>query len=60
MEHKLKIVLRRSLAGRPAYQRRTVEALGLKKINSIVEKKNTQPIRGMINQVKHLISVEEI
>ena len=37
----------------------TVEALGLKKIRSVVEHNDTPQIRGMINKVSHLVTVEE-
>ncbi|MDU3951373.1 MAG: 50S ribosomal protein L30 [Staphylococcus epidermidis] len=47
---KLQITLTRSVIGRPETQRKTVEALGLKKTNSI---------RGQINKVKHLLTIEE-
>ena len=37
----------------------TLKALGLKRINQTVEKKDTAPIRGMINKISHLLKVEE-
>ena len=37
----------------------TLNALGLKKINQTVEKKDTASIRGMINKISHLLKVEE-
>tara|TARA_B100000676_G_scaffold266078_1_gene279515 strand:+ start:253 stop:447 length:195 start_codon:yes stop_codon:yes gene_type:complete len=49
----------RSRIGRPKDQKRTLDALGLKKINSVVEHKSTPQILGMINKVKHLITVIE-
>lgn len=57
---KLKITLVRSTIGRKQDQIRTVEALGLKKIRSVVEKNDTPEIRGMIKKVTHLVTVEEI
>lgn len=57
---KLKITLVKSTIGRKQDQIRTVEALGLKKIRSVVEKNDTPEIRGMINKVCHLVTVEEI
>ena len=39
--------------------KRQVEALGLKKIRSVVEHNDTPQIRGMINKVSHLVTVEE-
>jgi len=49
----------RSRIGRPKDQKRTLDALGLRKINSVVEHKSTHQILGMINKVKHLITVIE-
>ena len=57
---KLKITLVKSTIGRKQDQIRTVEALGLKKIRSVVEKNDTPEIRGMIKKVTHLVTVEEI
>lgn len=57
---KLKITLVRSTNNAKKDQVATVEALGLKRINSVVEHNDTPQIRGMINKVSHLISVEEI
>ena len=48
----------RSVIGRPEKQKRTVAALGLRKMNQVVEVEETPQIRGMINKVAHL--VEEI
>ncbi len=57
---KLKITLKKSVIGSQKDQIATVNALGLKKINDTVEKTDTPQIRGMINKVAHLISVEDI
>ena len=43
----------------PLTQKRTLEALGLKKIGQVVEHDATPVILGMVNKVKHLVSVEE-
>ena len=56
---KLKITLVKSTIGRMKDQIATVEALGLKKIRSVVEHNDTPQIRGMINKVSHLVTVEE-
>jgi large subunit ribosomal protein L30 len=48
----------RSLSGRPDKHRRTIEALGLKHTQHTVEHNDTPAIRGMIQQVIHLVSVE--
>jgi len=57
---RLKITLVRSTIGRKKDQIATVEALGLKKIRSVVEKEDTPQIRGMVTKVSHLVTVEEI
>ena len=56
----LKIKQVRSIIGRPARQKRTMEALGLRKINHTREVVATPQILGMIEKVNHLITVEEI
>ncbi len=57
---KLKITQIRSTIEKPERQKRTIEALGLGKIRRSVIHKNNPQIRGMINAVKHLVTVEEI
>ena len=57
---KVKVTLKRSLIGRPETQRKTVSALGLRKINSVVELPDNPAIRGQLHKVEHLIQVEEI
>ncbi len=49
----------KSKIGRLQNQKRTLEALGLRKINQVVEHDATPTILGMVNTVKHLVSVEE-
>ncbi|BEU88138.1 50S ribosomal protein L30 [Selenomonas sp. TAMA-11512] len=56
---KLKITLKKSLIGRPEDQRATVRTLGLRKINSVVEREDSPTLRGQLHKVRHLISVEE-
>ena len=53
----VKITLKKSLNGRIKEQKRTVEALGLKKIGQTVEKEDNAAIRGMIAKVAHLVEV---
>ena len=55
----LKVTLTRSTIGRQKNQRKVVEALGLKKMHQTVEHKDNAAIRGMINKVSHLVTVEE-
>jgi large subunit ribosomal protein L30 len=56
----LKVTLIRSTIGRKPNQRKTVKALGLKKLNSSVVKEARPEIVGMIKTVEHLVKVEEI
>lgn len=56
---KVKITLVKSLIGRKKDQIATVNALGLKKIGSIVEHEETPQISGMIKKVSYLLKVEE-
>lgn len=60
MAGKLKITLVKSTIGAIPKHRRTVEALGLHKTGRSVELPDNACIRGMVNQVKHLVKVEEI
>lgn len=50
----------KSVIKRPKDQTRTIQALGLGKINRSVEKELTPQITGMINKVRHLIDVKEL
>ena len=56
---KIKVTKRKSAINRPLSQKRTLEALGLRKIGQTVEHDATPNILGMVNKVKHLVSVEE-
>ncbi|MCG2459843.1 50S ribosomal protein L30 [Flavobacteriaceae bacterium F89] len=56
---KIKVTQVRSSIKRPQNQKRTLEALGLKKINQVVVHENTPNILGMIGKVQHLVSVQE-
>ncbi len=56
----LKITLKKSTISRKPNQRKTVKALGLRKINSSVLKEARPEILGMIRTVAHLVQVEEI
>ncbi len=57
---KLQITLVRSLIGHKPNQVKTAHALGLKKINQVVEKESNEAILGMINTIKHLIKIQEV
>lgn len=54
---KIKIQQVRSRIGRPKDQKRTLDALGLRKMNQVVEHNLTPQIQGMINKIKHLIKI---
>lgn len=57
---KVKITQIKSTIKRPERQKRTMQALGLRKINRSVEVEKTPQIEGMIKKVSHLVSVNEI
>ncbi|RHR40393.1 50S ribosomal protein L30 [Blautia sp. AF19-1] len=59
MADKLKVTLVKSPIGCVPKHRRTVEALGLKKVNKMVELPDNAAVRGMVNQVSYLVKVEE-
>lgn len=56
---KIKVTQVKSGIKRPQNQKRTLEALGLRKIGQVVEHEDTPAVLGMINKVKHLVSTEE-
>lgn len=58
--NKLKITQVRSGIDRPERQKRTIRALGITKLHQTVVHTDTPQIRGMIEKVSHLVSVEEI
>ena len=55
----LKVTLVKSTIGAVPKHKKTVEALGLKKVNKTVELPVTAATRGMVKQVQHLVKVEE-
>ena len=59
MADKLKVTLVKSPIGCVPKHRRTVEALGLKKVNKTVELPDNAAVRGMVNQASYLVKVEE-
>ena len=59
-EKKLKITLVKSPIGAVPKNKKTVEALGLRKLNKTVEMPNNDSVKGMIQQVRHLVKVEEV
>jgi large subunit ribosomal protein L30 len=56
----LRITLVRSPIGYSFLQKRTVRALGLRRMHQTVEKQDTPVVRGMVYKVKHLVTVEEV
>lgn len=57
---KIKITQIRSIIDRNENQKRTVRALGLRKLNHSVELEATPQIMGMVNVVSHLVKIENI
>ena len=55
----IKIKQTKSRIGAPKDQKQTLDALGLTKMNRIVEKEDTPQVRGMIRKVHHLVTVVE-
>ena len=55
----IKIKLVKSPIGKVPKQRKTIEALGLRKLHQVVEKNDTPQIRGMLKQVDYMIEVVE-
>jgi large subunit ribosomal protein L30 len=56
---KIRIKWVRSQIGYPSDQRKTIRALGLKRLQHTVEREDSPTIRGMIHKVRHMIVVEE-
>jgi large subunit ribosomal protein L30 len=56
----IKITLVKSTIGAIPKHKKTVKALGLGKVNSSAIKQDNAATRGMVNQVSHLVKVEEI
>lgn len=57
---KVRIKQIKSGIGRPERQKRTLQALGLKKMHNPIEVEGTPQILGMIDKVKHLLAIEEV
>ncbi|MBP8002193.1 MAG: 50S ribosomal protein L30 [Chloroflexi bacterium] len=57
---KLRITYSKSAIGYKEDQKRTIKALGFRKLNQTVELDDTPAIRGMIHKVNHLVTVEEV
>lgn len=59
MADKLRITWKKSAIGYQENQKRTIEALGLKRLGHSVEQPDNRAVRGMINTVRHLVEVTE-
>ena len=57
---RLKVEQMKSTIGFPKNQRDTVRSLGLKRIGDVVVKEDRPEIRGMVQTVRHLVTVEEV
>ncbi len=56
----IRITLYKSPIGRSGRQKKTIEALGLKRLGQTVEHKDSKSLRGMLDRVSHLIRIEEV
>ncbi|AQQ51791.1 50S ribosomal protein L30 [Planococcus lenghuensis] len=56
----LEVTLTKSVIGSKPAQRKTIEALGLRKMHQTVEHNDNPAIRGMIEKVAHLVTVKEV
>jgi len=57
---RLKVTQTKSAIGGKKNQRETLRTLGLKKIGDTAVKEDSPEIRGMVNTVSHLVTVEEV
>jgi len=57
---KIRITQVKSKNGKPERQKRTLEALGIRKLNHSVDHEATPQILGMVTKVNHLVKVENI
>ncbi|MDR1616521.1 MAG: 50S ribosomal protein L30 [Syntrophomonadaceae bacterium] len=60
MAKQLKITWTKSFIGYPSTQRATIKSLGLRKLNQTVIREDSAQLRGQINKVNHLLTVEEM
>jgi len=57
---KLRITYSKSAIGYTERQKATIKALGFKRLYQTIEREDTPAIRGMINRVSHLLTVESV
>mgnify|MGYP005844479709 CR=1 FL=1 len=60
LSRKLRVTYVKSAIGYAQQQKGTIRALGLKKLGDVVEHEDTPVVRGMVDQVRHLVQIEEI
>lgn len=60
MAKQIKITWTKSFIGYPVTQRATLKSLGLRKLNQTLIKEDSPQLRGQINKVSHLLTVEEL
>ncbi len=59
MAAKLRVTWRKSAIGYKIDQKRTIEALGLRRLGHTVEHEDSKSLRGMLHKVRHLVDVSE-
>ena len=57
---KIRITQIKSRIGSTARQKRTLDALGLRKMHKTIEVETNPQILGMVNKIKHLVRIEEV
>ena len=57
---KIRIRLIKSGIGYSMRQKRVLRAIGLKRLNQSIDQDDSAVLRGMINKVRHLVSIEEV
>ena len=60
MAQSMKITLHHGVCGANHAQRESVRTLGLRKIGQTVERPDNPAVRGLVNVVRHLVTVEEV
>jgi large subunit ribosomal protein L30 len=60
MSRKIRVTYVRSAIGYNVRQKRTIKALGLRRLGDVVSHDDSPAVRGMVNKVSHLVQVEEV
>jgi len=60
MSNKLRVTYVKSAIGYQLRQKRTIQALGLRRLGDVREHDDTPAVRGMLRKVEHLVRVEEV